>query len=166
MRLLSGVVERLGARELDDSVMQEFRREWNRAHPDGPRSVIDRYYGITGSTTWLLTPTGTIGFNQSALAVDVRAYFSNAREAVASSLGQLAIAPQNQRYRHISLEFARIDRDLMALVQQQLAQQFQSGQNQLPVAVTYCATSAQVPSELRNIALQAPLILFERQRQA
>jgi hypothetical protein len=114
----------------------EESRNNNRPATAESSSVIARYFAFTGSAGWLLTPTGTLGFNQTQLAADVRTVLGNVRQQVATSFVDL----YNQS-RSENPSFTFVDTQLNALgavgagLLSGLVQQTNSGANSVPTFI-------------------------------
>ncbi len=117
-----------------------------------PNSTIAKYFNFTGSTGWLLTPTGTVGFNQNQLAADVRTALTGIRTQVATSFVELyhQAGAQNPSFTFSDIPFSSLGPVGTALVAG-LVQQTNSGPNAIPV---FIASVSQNMTDALRIALK------------
>lgn len=101
---------------------------------NNPDAMITRYYKAShGDTSWLVTPTGTLGFNAKKLADTIRGVVSPSKEVFISALAELS-NPSNQKK---SVSLGELEPTLANVLQLAMVQQLGAGKNQLPVAFEY-----------------------------
>ncbi|HSB47389.1 MAG TPA: hypothetical protein VLD37_05220 [Candidatus Bilamarchaeum sp.] len=119
-------------RMIDESGASDITPAVRRYSEENPNSVIARYFSYTSSTGWLLTPTGTVGFNPAQLAADVRAIAGAARQQVASSFVSLF---QQSRRQNPDFTFADVPLTNLDYVGTDIARSMVNSTNGGPNAV-------------------------------
>ncbi len=141
---LRNLVDQMGGEDITPAV--------RRYAEQNPNSTIARYFNFTGSSGWLLTPTGTIGFNQTQLASDVRTVVSGIRAQVATSYVGLynQSRRQNPDYTFSDIPLSPLG-TIASAVLGGMVQQTNSGPNAVPI---FIASESQNTTGALRIALK------------